>query len=60
MNFTDTFIKRPVLAMTISLLFIVLGIRAMSSLPINQYPQSQSAVVTVTTAYPGADAATIA
>jgi multidrug efflux pump len=60
MNFTDTFIKRPVLAMTISLLFIVLGLRAMSSLPINQYPQSQSAVVTVATAYPGADAATIA
>jgi multidrug efflux pump len=60
MNFTDTFIKRPVLAMVISLLFIVLGLRSMSSLPINQYPQSQSAVVTVTTAYPGADAATIA
>jgi multidrug efflux pump len=60
MNFTDTFIKRPVLAMVISLLFIVLGLRSMFGLPINQYPQSQSAVVTVATAYPGADAATIA
>lgn len=60
MNFTDTFIKRPVLAMVISLLFVVLGMRSMFGLPINQYPQSQSAVVTVSTAYPGADAATIA
>ncbi|MBG1232503.1 efflux RND transporter permease subunit [Aestuariivirga litoralis] len=60
MNFTDIFIKRPVLAMVISLFFVVLGLRSMTSLPINQYPQSQSAVVTVATAYPGADAATIA
>lgn len=60
MNFTDIFIKRPVLALTISMLFVVLGLRSMLSLPINQYPQSQSAVITVTTAYPGADPATIA
>ena len=60
MNFTDIFIRRPVLAMVISLLFIVLGLRSMAGLPINQYPQSQSAVVTVSTSYPGADAATIA
>ncbi|MDE3027527.1 MAG: efflux RND transporter permease subunit, partial [Paracoccaceae bacterium] len=60
MNFTDIFIRRPVLAIVISLLFVVLGLRSLFSLPINQYPQTQSAVVTITTAYPGADAATIA
>ena len=60
MNFTDIFIKRPVLAMVISLLFVVLGLRSLFSLPINQYPQSQSAVVTISTTYSGADAATIA
>ncbi len=60
MNFTDTFIRRPVLAMVISLLLVVLGLRAASSLPINQYPKTQNAVVTVTTAYFGADAATVA
>lgn len=60
MNFTDIFIKRPVLAIVISLLFVVLGLRSLSSLPINQYPQTQSGVVTIVTIYPGADAATIA
>ncbi|HOV19463.1 MAG TPA: efflux RND transporter permease subunit, partial [Ottowia sp.] len=60
MNFTDTFIRRPVLAMVISLLLVVLGLRAAGSLPINQYPKTQNAVVTVTTAYFGADAATVA
>ncbi|MEZ5608373.1 MAG: efflux RND transporter permease subunit [Burkholderiaceae bacterium] len=60
MNFTDTFIRRPVLAMVISLLLVVLGLRAGTSLPINQYPKTQNAVVTVTTSYFGADAATVA
>ena len=60
MNFTDTFIRRPVLAMVISLLLVVLGLRAAGSLPINQYPKTQNAVVTVTTAYFGADASTVA
>ncbi len=60
MNFTDTFIRRPVLAMVISLLLVVLGLRAAGSLPVNQYPKTQNAVVTVTTTYFGADAATVA
>ncbi|WP_127903834.1 efflux RND transporter permease subunit [Solirhodobacter olei] len=60
MRFTDIFIRRPVLAMVISLLFIVLGLRALFSLPVSQYPQTQSASVTITTLYPGADAATVA
>jgi multidrug efflux pump len=60
MNFTDIFIRRPVLAMVISLLLVVLGLRALASLPINQYPKTQNAVVTITTTYYGADAATVA
>jgi multidrug efflux pump len=60
MNFTDTFIRRPVLAMVISLLILVLGLRSLFSLPVNQFPQTQSAVVTVATAYYGADAQTVA
>ncbi|WHZ11196.1 MAG: RND efflux system, inner membrane transporter [Burkholderiaceae bacterium] len=60
MKFTDLFIRRPVLAMVISLLIVVLGLRALDSLPINQYPKTQNAVVTVTTAYFGADAETVA
>ena len=60
MKFTDLFIRRPVLAMVISLLILVLGLRSLFSLPVNQYPQTQNAVVTVSTTYFGADAATVA
>ena len=60
MNVTDLFIRRPVLAMVISLLIVVLGLRSLFSLPINQYPHTQNAVVTVSTAYYGADAQTVA
>jgi multidrug efflux pump len=60
MNFTDIFIKRPVLAMVVSLLIVVLGLRALFSLPVNQFPKTQNAVVTVSTTYYGADAQTVA
>src|SRR5579863_8020238 len=60
MNFTDIFIRRPVLAVVISLLILVLGLRSVGSLPVNQYPHTENAVVTITTAYYGADAATVA
>lgn len=60
MNFTDIFIRRPVLATTISLLLVVLGLRSLFGLPVNQYPQTQNAVVTISTTYYGADAKTIA
>ncbi|MFO1293646.1 MAG: efflux RND transporter permease subunit [Rubrivivax sp.] len=60
MKFTDLFIRRPVLASTISLLILVLGLRSVFSLPVNEFPQTQNAVVTVTTAYYGADAQTVA
>jgi multidrug efflux pump len=60
MNFTDIFIKRPVLAMVVSLLIVVLGLRSLFGLPINQYPHTQNAVVTISTTYFGADAQTIA
>ncbi|MBV1777257.1 efflux RND transporter permease subunit [Burkholderiaceae bacterium DAT-1] len=60
MNFTDIFIRRPVLATTVSLFIVVLGLRSLFSLPINQYPRTQNSVVTVSTAYYGADAQTVA
>ncbi len=60
MKFTDLFIRRPVLAGVISLLIVVLGLRSLFSLPVNQYPKTQNSVVTISTAYYGADAATVA
>ncbi|KJH80307.1 multidrug efflux RND transporter permease subunit [Pseudomonas sp. KSR10] len=59
MAFTDPFIRRPVLASVISLLIVLLGFQAFNSLVIRQYPQMESALITVTTAYPGANAETI-
>jgi multidrug efflux pump len=55
MNFTDLFIRRPVLATTISLMILVLGLRALAVLPVLQFPRTENAVVTVTTTYYGAD-----
>ncbi len=59
MAFTDPFIRRPVLASVVSLLIILLGMQAFSKLVIRQYPQMESALITVSTAYPGANAETI-
>lgn len=60
MQFTDLFIKRPVLATVVSLLILVLGLRSIDSLPIRQYPFTQNAVVTVSTIFTGADPALVA
>ena len=59
MAFTDPFIRRPVLATVVSLLIVLLGFQAWSKLSIRQYPQMENALITVTTAYPGANAETI-
>jgi multidrug efflux pump len=54
MRFTDIFIRRPVLASVVSLLILVLGLRAMTTLQVLQYPKTQNAIVTITTIYYGA------
>src|ERR1700677_4682567 len=56
MVWTDIFIKRPVLALVVSLLILLIGFKAATSLPIRQYPKLSNTVVTVTTVYPGAAA----
>ena len=60
MNLVEIFVRRPVLAIVVSLAIVVLGLKAVTSLPIQQYPQTESAVVTVTTIYFGADPQTVA
>ena len=52
----DIFIKRPVLATVISLLILLLGLKALSSLQVRQYPELFNTVISVTTTFPGADA----
>ena len=54
MNVTDIFIRRPVLALVVSALIVVIGYQAFRSLTVRQYPRTQNAVVTVSTIYAGA------
>ena len=56
MNFTDIFIRRPVLAIVVSLVVLIAGLQAVRSLNVRQYPKLESASVTVRTVYVGADA----
>lgn len=56
MAFTDIFIRKPVLAIVVSLFILLLGIRAVYDLNVRQFPEIQNALVTVTTQYFGADA----
>ncbi|MBV9863364.1 MAG: MexW/MexI family multidrug efflux RND transporter permease subunit [Alphaproteobacteria bacterium] len=54
MSFTDIFIKRPVLALVVSLLILLIGLKALLGLQIRQYPRLSNTTITVTTIYPGA------
>src|SRR5437879_1286015 len=54
MALTDIVIRRPVLSVVVSLLILLIGLRAATTLPIRQYPNLASTVVTITTSHPGA------
>jgi hydrophobic/amphiphilic exporter-1 (mainly G- bacteria), HAE1 family len=53
------FINRPIVAMVISILMVIIGLVAMSSLPIAQFPNIADPQIQVNATYPGADATTI-
>lgn len=50
------FIERPILSTVISIFIVLLGVLAMTSLPITQYPDIAPPAVTVTAKYTGANA----
>src|SRR5215207_9862590 len=54
MKFTDIFIRRPVLALVVSLLIFLIGLKCMLDLQIRQYPRLYNTTIAVTTIYPGA------
>lgn len=58
-SFTDIFIKHPVLAVVVNVAIVLVGWRALSTLPIQQFPQLESSSVIVTTTYVGASAETV-
>lgn len=53
-------IKRPVFATVLSVVIVIAGLSAMSSLPISQYPDITPPQITVSASYAGADSDTVA
>ncbi|MEO8473377.1 MAG: multidrug efflux RND transporter permease subunit [Chryseolinea sp.] len=56
---SDVFIKRPVTAMVISIVIVLVGLIAMYTLPISQYPDITPPTVAIQGTYVGADAQTV-
>jgi multidrug efflux pump len=56
---TDVFIKHPVLAVVVNLVIVLVGWRALTTLPVQQYPNLESSSVLITTVYTGASAETV-
>ncbi len=54
--FTDYFIRRPVLSLVISTMIVLLGAQAFFDTQVRQYPELETSVISITTAYPGASA----
>lgn len=55
----NIFVRRPIFAMVIAIMIVVLGLIAIRSMPIEQYPDITPPVVEVSAEYLGADALTI-
>ena len=56
MKFTDIFIRRPILAISISLLIVLLGLQSLGKMQVREYPNMTNTVITVSTSYYGANA----
>ncbi|MCC6672845.1 MAG: efflux RND transporter permease subunit [Planctomycetes bacterium] len=58
-SFTDVFIRHPVLATVVNLVLLLVGWRALTTLPVQQFPRVESSSVLITTVYTGASAETV-
>src|SRR5262249_29159140 len=56
MKFTDLFIRRPVIAIVVSVGIVIAGVQAVRQVNVRQYPRSENAAITITTTYVGANA----
>lgn len=55
----DTFIRRPITAIVISIVIVLLGVLAILNLPVSQYPDITPPTVQITGSFTGADAQTV-
>ena len=53
-RFTDVFINRPVLAVVVSLVLLLIGLKSFHDLPLRQYPMLNTSVINVGVTLPGA------
>lgn len=58
-SFTDLFVRKPVIALVVNIVILIVGLVSYNQLNVRQYPRSDSAVVNVTTVYFGASAETV-
>jgi multidrug efflux pump len=58
-SFTDLFVRKPVIALVVNIVILIVGLVSYNKLNVRQYPRSDSAVVNVTTVYFGASAETV-
>ena len=54
------FIRRPIVAIVIAIITVIVGVVSLLTLPISQYPNIVPPEILVTATYPGADAKTVA
>ncbi len=59
MRVIDLFVRRPVIALVLNLALVLIGVRAATQLPIQQYPRIESSSILITTVYVGASAESI-
>ncbi len=58
-RFTDIFIRRPVLALVLSAVMLLMGLQSATQLSLREYPEVEKSVIFVTAAFPGASAETV-
>ena len=60
MRFSHFFIARPIFASVVSLIILIVGAIAYSTLPVSQFPDIVPPTISVTATFPGANAVTVA
>jgi multidrug efflux pump len=59
LSFTDLFIRRPVLAIVVSSLLLLLGLASLSKVGLREFPELERSVIYVDTVYRGASSRTV-
>jgi len=56
---SEFFIRRPIVAMVISILMVIMGLITLSGIPVSKYPEITPPMVQVTTLFNGANAVNV-